>query len=84
MALGRSVGSGKGSPLSQLNEGLILVVLVMFSPECSCSVLNYRQMICFPHLAITGFSFSSKEKEEIREKEERRQNQTNRATCKGR
>lgn len=81
MALGRSVGSRKGIARGQLSEGLILVML---SPEHRCSVLNYRQMICFPHLSITGFSFSSKEKEEIREKEGRRQNQKNRATCKGR
>lgn len=51
--------SVKGSPQSQLNEGLILVKL---SPEHRRGVLNYGQMSCFPHLTITRFSFQLQEK----------------------
>lgn len=59
MALGRAEQSVKGSPQRRLNEGLILVKL---SPEHRAGVLNNRQMSCFPHLSISGFSFQLQEK----------------------
>lgn len=75
MALGRA--EQRGSPQSWLNEGLILVKL---PPEHRPGVLNYRQMSCFPHLTITGFSFQLQEKggnSSKREKEKNSEEQGN-------